>query len=280
MGQLGYVSIFLESYDDAESWPFLDKLICQWRLEEEKVRSACGLEPAPDYGRCRLFRGQKPSQGWLNEAGLGVDTFEPQGVETPKPSSPVSIPSPSPANDTGPNDDYNYDDKFYYNDDNTQRQRRNEALDLKCAEYDVPFERMCDACCNDPRSETEFCWKIYDNFFPGEMMASACHACCPSGPLTVGPPKQEKETLPKTIQCSDVDSPMQICSSCCTNPPSALSYCKDVYEIYGGDMEQICVRPTSRSAVNSYLRASSSFFCFLSSITTVLLLQCVERIRH
>ena len=180
-------------------------------------------------------------------------------METPQPVSPVSAPSPSPANATGPNDDYNYDDVFYYNDDNIQRERRNEALELNCAEYDVPFEKMCAACCSDPRSETEFCWKIYDSYFPGDLMASACHACCPNGPMTVAPPRNEKEGFPRTIQCSSVDSPMKICSSCCTNPPSTSSYCKDVYEMYGQDMEQICVRPTIRIAAGSSFPANSSF---------------------
>lgn len=53
------MAIFLEPYPEQDCWPFLDKLICQWRQEEEKVRSECGLDPAPPYPGCELFRGQK-----------------------------------------------------------------------------------------------------------------------------------------------------------------------------------------------------------------------------
>ena len=37
------VSIFLEVYDDAPPYPFLDRLICQWRRVEDATRESCGL---------------------------------------------------------------------------------------------------------------------------------------------------------------------------------------------------------------------------------------------
>lgn len=67
--QLGQVSIFLDAYATAPSWPFLDKLICQWRRVEEQVRQTCGHAPVTPYGRCALFRNQQPTAAWLAEAG-------------------------------------------------------------------------------------------------------------------------------------------------------------------------------------------------------------------
>jgi len=88
--QLGHVSIFLEDYPDAEPWPYLDKLICQWRKEEEAVRSSCGLPPADPYGRCSLFRDQEPTADWYDEAGAAKD--EP----TAGPIKPPTEPTPEP----------------------------------------------------------------------------------------------------------------------------------------------------------------------------------------
>jgi hypothetical protein len=57
--QIGYVSIFLQDYPGERPWHYLDKLICQFRREEEKRRSECGLPPAPVYKMCELYRGQE-----------------------------------------------------------------------------------------------------------------------------------------------------------------------------------------------------------------------------
>jgi len=93
--QLGHISIFLQDYEDAESWAYLDKLICQWRKEEEKVRKDCGDDPAPPYGRCELFRNQKPSDEWLQEEAASLKA-------TNQTTAPVTSPveRPSPAHDT------------------------------------------------------------------------------------------------------------------------------------------------------------------------------------
>ena len=217
----------MESYVGIESWSFLDKLICQWRLEEEKVRSACGVDPAPDYGRCRLFRGQTPSKEWLISAGLSppdggnVQSLQPMATESPvvtqQAISAVAPETPVIAN-------------------------------IDCSAYNVDYSRMCansnTACCNDVRSDSDFCWDVYEKAFPGDLMSSACNHCCPDGPKTVGPPHPEKSGLPKTIQCSDVENPFRICGGCCVDPRSPTSYCNDVYEKYGDSLEEICVRTT------------------------------------
>lgn len=54
----GTVSIFMQDYEGEAAWPYLDKLICRWRQIEEEQRKACGLDPAPVYKLCELFRGQ------------------------------------------------------------------------------------------------------------------------------------------------------------------------------------------------------------------------------
>jgi len=43
--EVATVSIFVQAYDDAAPYPFLDKVICQWRRKEYEVRSECDLEP-------------------------------------------------------------------------------------------------------------------------------------------------------------------------------------------------------------------------------------------
>jgi hypothetical protein len=56
--KLGKVSIFMQDYEDEPHWPYLDKLICQFRKVEEAQRKSCNLDPAPVYKMCELYRGQ------------------------------------------------------------------------------------------------------------------------------------------------------------------------------------------------------------------------------
>lgn len=84
----------MDDYPDAKPWPYLDKLICGWREEEERQRALCNKEPAAPYGRCRIFseRGQVPTQEWLEEAGL----VEGQEAGSTEPSStPTDSPTPA-----------------------------------------------------------------------------------------------------------------------------------------------------------------------------------------
>jgi hypothetical protein len=43
--EMGTVAVFMNAYDDAPPYRFLDKLICQWRRKEFEVREECGLPP-------------------------------------------------------------------------------------------------------------------------------------------------------------------------------------------------------------------------------------------
>jgi len=43
--EVAVVSIFMNAYDDAPPYRFLDKIICQWRRKEYEVRKECGMQP-------------------------------------------------------------------------------------------------------------------------------------------------------------------------------------------------------------------------------------------
>ncbi|KAG7343367.1 Eukaryotic-type carbonic anhydrase [Nitzschia inconspicua] len=43
--EMATVSIFMNAYEDAAPYRFLDKVICQWRRKEYEVRKECGLDP-------------------------------------------------------------------------------------------------------------------------------------------------------------------------------------------------------------------------------------------
>lgn len=52
--EMGTVSVFMQAYDDAPIYRYLDKVICQWRRHEFNVRQQCGLDPidGPSYPGC------------------------------------------------------------------------------------------------------------------------------------------------------------------------------------------------------------------------------------
>ncbi|GAX10104.1 hypothetical protein FisN_3Lh293 [Fistulifera solaris] len=356
--QLGYISIFMQDYPDAESWSYLDKLICQWRKEEDRVREACGLPPVEPYGRCALLRNQQPTQEWLDEAaglifapGSNNTSSEPPIVPDDEPTYNESgavdslVPSPAPSFPTGlrepnfgqagsifapsaqpsvasefgasevnntippPIDCLNLGDvidRMCLSEDPCCTSPRTNTVfcdniydnifpgdAMKSACYhccptpltvgdaeltassgsdmpsDIPttapgsvlvpgaipppidcgsdntlIERMCssnDPCCGAPRSDTMFCWNIYDNVFPGEQIKSACYHCC-SEPKMVAEERPINPAIPKTIECSAVDNPYRMCkeNSCCSNPRSNSEFCKSVYAKHKGDIESIC----------------------------------------
>lgn len=42
--EMATIGVFLDARDDIEPYPYLDKLICEWRRSEENVRKDCGIE--------------------------------------------------------------------------------------------------------------------------------------------------------------------------------------------------------------------------------------------
>jgi hypothetical protein len=43
--EMATISVFMQAYDDAPIYRYLDKVICQWRKHEHRVRQECGLDP-------------------------------------------------------------------------------------------------------------------------------------------------------------------------------------------------------------------------------------------
>ncbi len=91
--QVGYVTLFMQDYPNEKPWAYLDKLICQWRREEEKQRAACGLPPAPVYKMCELYRGQERTAEdfeFPDEKDDGVESVYPVTSQLERPS-PVQL---------------------------------------------------------------------------------------------------------------------------------------------------------------------------------------------
>jgi hypothetical protein len=79
--EMATVSVFMEAYDDAPPYTYLDKVICQWRRREYNIRSQCGLEPVEStYPGCfPLFRERTlkdEKNGNLREQQQKEDTHE------------------------------------------------------------------------------------------------------------------------------------------------------------------------------------------------------------
>jgi Eukaryotic-type carbonic anhydrase len=238
-------------------------MICQWRIEEEKVRSACGLDPVTPYGRCELFRNQAPTAEWLaEEAGQAFADKEPAATRSPAteppfpettgppivlkvgpvaiPATPVAAPvpvapptdvsspvAPAPVPVAPPMDLSNGDI----------------PPPIQCNAFNVNFERMCESknpCCSSVRKDTTFCWESYEEL--GDAVESGCYHCCPT-PMRVGPATEQKPNLPLTVTCSDVDNPHRMCKpeGCCTNPRSDTPYCLSIYDTYNdSQMQEVC----------------------------------------
>lgn len=60
--EMATVSIFLQAYPEAPPYHHLDRVICEWRAKEERIRQACGISTsAPPYPGCfNPLRGYTP----------------------------------------------------------------------------------------------------------------------------------------------------------------------------------------------------------------------------
>ena len=284
----------MQDYPDAESWPYLDKLICAWRKKEEETRKKCGLKPAPPYGRCELFRGQNPTQEWVKEAGgnatptksptesptknptrapvdsptrspVEAPTRSPQDSPTRSPQdSPTRSPQDSPTRSPTETPTRSPEDRPTRSP--TREPTRSPIRDPTSAPTDAPvsidksippeincrsqsnrlIQRMCDSndpCCNTVRADTNFCWDVYDNIFPGDQIKSACYHCCEEKKI-VGEATPINPKIPQKIRCSDVDNPFRMCKDggCCETKKSRSNHCNRSYAAYAEEMESICVR--------------------------------------
>lgn len=50
--EMATISIFLDAAEGNNAYPYLDRLICEWRNTEEQVRAACGLPSVGQYHGC------------------------------------------------------------------------------------------------------------------------------------------------------------------------------------------------------------------------------------
>jgi carbonic anhydrase len=81
--EMGTVAIFLQAYDDAAPYRYLDKVICQWRRREYEIRKECDLDPVDStYPGCfplkrNLRESSSSSSGKSkNDKRLPFDTVE------------------------------------------------------------------------------------------------------------------------------------------------------------------------------------------------------------
>jgi len=204
--KMGKVAIFLESDPNKAQWPFLDKLICQWREVEEKTREECGLESVPPYPGCR-----NPTR----EGEVGSPINPPS---TPAPSpGPVNMPEPTPDGS---------------------------GNGVVCSDFvnhpTINLRRICNdnGCCTNPRSATTYCHTVY-NFFLSDMEDFCSECCDPSKELGPTPPVHP---VYPPIDCTQVNNPFRMCkpNSCCEAGSSSSSYCAGVFGTYGDSMSSIC----------------------------------------
>ena len=90
---------------------------------------------------------------------------------------------------------------------------------------------MCfssDPCCEETRSQSNYCWNIYDNVFPETSIDSACYHCCPG--KTIGPKHEPHPTYEKSIQCSQYNV-QRFCkpNSCCDEGPESSGFCQNQF---------------------------------------------------
>ena len=290
------MTVFLDDYPDVPSWPYLDKLICAWREEEERHRAACGIAPAAPYGRCRIFseRNQVPTQEWLDEeSGLvGGSSSAGTPTESPTPAvdsptqSPTSSPTSSPTlaptaggtaaptrwelpvlfqpvfNSPSSTEEPTPEDQLAQETEpptaaTTESPTAGQSVGgagggtplIDCSNFPVDYSRMCAGefpCCqSDLRGESEFCHRLYETIFPGDLIFSACAHCCPGGPQQIAPEKPEKPGLPKTVQCAVVGLGHNIRRVCkqgsCCDGQTLGEVCSPLLGEYAADMEEICV---------------------------------------
>jgi hypothetical protein len=57
LGKMAAVTIFLEEYEDAPDYDFLNRIICQWRRAEEETRESCGMASVrTHYPGCFFYK--------------------------------------------------------------------------------------------------------------------------------------------------------------------------------------------------------------------------------
>jgi len=72
--EMAAISIFMNAYDNAPPYRYLDKIICQWREKEHNVRQQCGLDPIQSsYPGCFQLMKMQRSHGLGRDRNLRTD---------------------------------------------------------------------------------------------------------------------------------------------------------------------------------------------------------------
>jgi len=72
--EMAAISIFMNAYDNAPPYRYLDKIICQWRKKEHKVRQQCGLDPIQSsYPGCLPLMNMQRNHGGGRDRNLRTD---------------------------------------------------------------------------------------------------------------------------------------------------------------------------------------------------------------
>lgn len=75
--EMAVVSVFLEAYEDAPPYRYLDKLICRWRRHEFLVRDECGLAPIEsNYPGCFPYKRRHLGDGIRRRADKKKSPFQ------------------------------------------------------------------------------------------------------------------------------------------------------------------------------------------------------------
>ena len=88
--EMATISIFMNAYDDAPPYRYLDKIICQWRQNEHDIRQQCGLQPIrSSYPGCFPLKKMSRNHGQSRDRNLRNDrVVEKAGVNSAKNSRP------------------------------------------------------------------------------------------------------------------------------------------------------------------------------------------------
>ena len=132
---------------------------------------------------------------------------------------------------------------------------------LTCSDYDglVKWKQMCsrkNACCGTIRSDSSYCWNIYDNVFPGELIQDVCSQCCP-GDIQVGDPRPPLPALAQTLKCSDLSKFGEVrrhCRRCCKKENTNNKQCKRTRRaLTDSEWTESCVSNTQTLQITSLL---------------------------
>ena len=98
--EMATVAIFLEAYEDSPPYPYLDRLICEWRKVEDKTREQCGLDTVDPYPGCfNPGRGHTP---FPTTTTTESPKAPPQDGTDSQPGPPTQNPTPGPTPEPSP----------------------------------------------------------------------------------------------------------------------------------------------------------------------------------